>query len=127
MRLKGETLSSPQQKIDQAARRFIKDNKDILSADESNPKLLNIQKVRNKAYVTYQQYYNDIPVYQAIVKTVINQDGKIPSTGSDYHKDINIATNPSITESQAMDIAKQDAQFNQKNDKVISVYIFYSV
>ncbi|MFH1230374.1 MAG: hypothetical protein V1709_02640 [Planctomycetota bacterium] len=84
MRLKGEVLSAPQQKIDQAARRFIKDNKDILSTDESNLKLLNIQKVRSKAYVSYQQYYKDIPVYQAIVKVVISSQGKIPSLGADY-------------------------------------------
>lgn len=66
-RLRGDVLSTAQQEIDNAGRAFIKENKDILLADEASLKLLNIQEVRSKVYVTYQEYYNDIPVYQAIV------------------------------------------------------------
>lgn len=39
MRFKGEILSDPQKKIDTAARAFIKNNKDMLLANEANLKL----------------------------------------------------------------------------------------
>lgn len=119
-RLKGEALSSSQYAIDQAARRFIKDNKDMLSADELNLRLLRIQKVMDKAYVTYQQYYKDIPVYQAIIRLVITQEGKVPSCGSDYHKDINVCAVPDMAEEQALITAKVDSNFDETKDEAVS-------
>ncbi|MFH1855661.1 MAG: hypothetical protein ABH836_00340 [Candidatus Omnitrophota bacterium] len=118
-RKKGEGLLDTQKVLDETARNFIKNNQDILQADETNLKLLRIQKVRSKAYINYQQYYQNIPVYGAVVSVVLNEEGKIPSCGSDYHKDINISSTPTLTEVQAQEIAKQDAQFNPAEDKVI--------
>ncbi|MFH1847574.1 MAG: DUF4082 domain-containing protein, partial [Candidatus Omnitrophota bacterium] len=118
IRKKDLCLTEQQKIIDETARSFIEENKDILKAEEINLKLLRIQKVRNKAYINYQQYYRDIPVFGAVVNVIINEEGSIPSCGSDYHKDINLNIIPNITENQAMEIAKEDINFNSEDDTI---------
>jgi len=97
---------------------FISDNKKFLKVNPANLKLKKFDSDNENYYVTYQQYYEDIPVYRGLVGLTIDRYGRILIIGSYFQQGINISTIPKISKEDAIKIAKEDVNFNDKEDKI---------
>ncbi len=97
---------------------FISDNEKFLKVNSANLKLKKFDSDRDNYYVAYQQYYEDIPVYRGLVGLTIDGYGRILIIGSDFQQGINISTIPKISKGDAIRIAKEDVNFNNKEDKI---------
>jgi Zn-dependent metalloprotease len=118
---KGIALEKPVNKtnIEYLTRNFISKHGDLLRTDVSQLNLLRAEFVNNTWYVTYQQYFNNIPVYLAYVDFRIKYD-KVILFGSDFHPQINVSTIPKLSIQEAIEISKKDIGLND-NDKVVSL------
>jgi Zn-dependent metalloprotease len=66
-----------------------------------------MEKRKNRWHLNYRQYYKNVPVYHSYLGYTVYEDGTILSLGSDIHPEISIDVNPSITDLQALKIAKE--------------------
>ncbi|MDI6730348.1 MAG: immune inhibitor A, partial [Candidatus Altarchaeum sp.] len=97
---------------------FISDNEKFLKVNPANLKLKKFDSDRDNYYVTYQQYYEDIPVYRGLVGLTINKYEKILIMGSDFQQEINISATPKILKGDAIRIVKEDINFNDEEDEI---------
>ncbi len=59
-------------------------------------------------YVSFEQRYKNLPVYNTSAGFTINAEGKIVSIGADAYPEVEVETVPTITDQQAEEIAKSD-------------------
>ena len=102
---------------------FISDNEKFLKVNPANLKLKKFDSDNENYYVTYQQYYEDIPVYRGLVGLTIDRYGRILIIGSDFQQRINISTIPKISKGDAIRIAKEDVNFNDKEDEIKEIFL----
>jgi len=141
----GEKIKVDRQNIDNLSTQFTQKNQDILKVTPQNLQSIRMEKRKNRWHLNYRQYYKNVPVYHSYLGYTIYEDGNILSLGSDIHPDISIDIYPSITESRALQIAKE--QFHElskintpnirkspeltilpvENDKGYSYYLVYNL
>lgn len=103
----GEKIKVDRQNIENLSAQFIQKNQGILKVTPQNLQSIRMEKRKNRWHLNYRQYYKNVPVYHSYLGYTVYEDGTILSLGSDIHPDISIDVNPSITESQALQIAKE--------------------
>jgi len=95
------------QNIENLSTQFIQKNQGILKVASQNLQSTRMEKRKNRWHLNYRQYYKNVPVYRSYLGYTVYEDGNIISLGSDIHPDIWMDVSPSITESQALQIAKE--------------------
>ncbi len=96
-----------EQNIISLSAKFLQNNKKLLRVVPQDLQLMRSEKRKNRWHLSYRQYYKNVPVYHSYLGYTVYEDGNILSLGSDIHPDISMDINPSITESQALQIAKE--------------------
>ena len=99
-----------EQNVEAVAKEFVADNKELLNVDVASLKLIKARKIRNKWFVTFQQYYQNVPVYKSQVGLTFTVEGRVTSYGSNFHPSIEISTKPEIDEKQAETIARKSLE-----------------
>jgi hypothetical protein len=101
-----------------AAKKFINMHESLLNVRLSEIKLVRFNHILNRWYVTFQQYYNDLPVYGGLLELRITNDGKVFCFGSSCPKIIDLATRPSLSEKSAIENAISGLNFIEETDSV---------
>ncbi len=99
--------------IDILAKSFMSSNKELLKIETSNLKVIKKQDNDKLKIISYQQNYNNIPVFGSYVLLATKSD-KIVMLKSNYFSDIYISTVPKITEKEANRVSKNF--FNVKDN-----------
>ena len=86
----------------------LNDIKNLMSFDKTSDELSFYQKdsYSGNTFYRFQQYYKGIEVYGKNIIVVADSSKKASALSDDYEPDININTNPSISEEKAIDVAK---------------------
>ncbi len=101
-----------------AAKKFINMHESLLNVRLSEIKFVRFDHILNRWYVTFQQYYNDVPVYGGLLELRITNDGKVFCFGSSCPKIIDLATRPSLSEKNAIENAISGLNFTEETDSV---------
>jgi len=93
-------------KVDLLFKAFLDENKEVLSINSANLKLISKTMRKGKWYVKYQQLYQGVPIIDAMVGMVGTEQGEIINYAASYHPDIRIDIRENISEDKAIVIAK---------------------
>jgi Zn-dependent metalloprotease len=85
---------------------FIEENSSFLGIDLRDLHLVKGEKIGQRWFVTFEQYYREIPVYHVKIGAVVSDSGKIISFSSDYIPEIEIPLEPGISLDDAGTIAR---------------------
>ena len=84
----GLTKDSTDKSIEDWARNFVNQNSTLLGVDANDLKLLKLTRADEKLYASFQQTYDTLIVYGAILKMNINQQGDLVMLGANCFPDI---------------------------------------
>jgi hypothetical protein len=104
--------------LETAARQVIADNASVLRADGDNLRLHATPHALGKWTAHFQQTYHGIDVWEAKVRVLFTDTGKLMLMGSDYYSGIDVDPNPGLSASMAEAIAVGDLPFNPATDLV---------
>ncbi len=104
--------------VESLARRVIRDNADILKADEAKLRLHATPHALGKWVAHFQQTHEGIDVWEARVRVAFSDSGKLLLMGSDYYRDIDLSTTPSLPAGTAVAIATGDLPFDPATDRI---------
>jgi len=104
--------SIDEQNIANFADSFIRRYAELLNVKGSEAKLAEITAANGKYSVVYQQYYQNIPVWNAQLRLRVNSKGQVLFIGSDFYKIPDISVNPSINLQTAINTAKSALSIN---------------
>ncbi len=99
---------------------FLNSESDLLGVDPQDLRLLSQEKHGARWYTDYQQTYHGLDVIGGKVHIRLREDGKVTVFGSDFYNGIDISTSPTLDSEQALRLAKQDVNYNEKTDEVRS-------
>jgi len=113
--------------IQDMTRQFISDNQDLLNINGSDLRLDRITELNNKFYISFLQYYNDIPIWKTKLRLIVTPNGKIISINSPCFSNLKTSAVPSISKNQAITISSSYMSKNNDSDKdsVLSELVFY--
>jgi parallel beta-helix repeat protein len=108
-----EPLTS--QNVERVAREFLGENSLLLKTDNTALELTDaryVEPIRPDQrhgvwWVTFRQRYNDIPVYGATTRLVINNQ-RITKVVSDFYPGVDVDATPGVTAAGAAEIVNQD-------------------
>lgn len=80
----------------------------MLNLDGAQAKLQNVVFKDHKYYLKYEQYCQGIPVWNAQMILIVNQEGKIILVKNNFQKILDINITPKIGSETAVNIAKND-------------------
>lgn len=103
--------------IEAAALRFVTDHKGALKADPEFLRLVRVQEVRNRWYVSYVQQHNGLEVLLSEVELRVFPNGNVVAFGSDYYSDIQVSTTPVLSGKQALQSATGGLFFDAAADE----------
>lgn len=95
-----------EKKAEITATNFLLDNSDMFKID-NNIKLLSAEEGNDEWYVEYQQYYQDLIVFNGKAFITLTKKGELISAGSDIYSNVYKVT-PSLTKEEAIKIAKEN-------------------
>jgi hypothetical protein len=98
--------------------RVVADNHAILRADPDQLRLTATPAAAGKRAVHFQQTYQGLDVWQAKVRLIFSDEGKLMLMGSDYHGDIRLDPNPTLGSDAATQIAVMQLPFDRTTDRV---------
>ena len=101
------------------ARKFIEDNHFLFEIDNSNLELWINELGGNIRYLTFNQMYNNIPVYNARIDFRFNEQGNLVLFGHDGYPNININPNYILSDEQALNFAKEHISFDDNIDNFV--------
>ncbi|MGD8394465.1 MAG: FlgD immunoglobulin-like domain containing protein [Candidatus Eiseniibacteriota bacterium] len=110
-------MLTSREQVDRVARDFLARHEDLLGARAGELALHEIVNGNGKWYVRYRQVVDGIPVYKALVKLQITEDGRLVRLGSDFHPYLNVPP-ADVTTSAARAAALEDVPFNPATDRV---------
>ena len=93
-------------KVEAFGRKLTDDNSNFLLINSQNLKKKLIYKSNDWWLAYFEQTYNDVPVEGTRIGLAIGIDGKLVNFWSETYPIIDLATNPSITSSMALNIAR---------------------
>ncbi len=85
---------------------FLDENKEVLSINSANLKLVSKTMRKGKWYVKYQQLHQGVPIIDATVGMVGTDQGEIVNYAASYLPDIRIDIRENISKKKAIAIAK---------------------
>ncbi len=109
---------SGERHLEQAARAVIADNAAILNTDGSELRLVHTPHAMGKWVAHFQQTYQGVDVHEAQVRVAFADDGRLMLMGSDFHSNIDLNVNPSISAMAAQDIALADLPYDPTTDSI---------
>ncbi len=104
--------------VQDAAGRFLSENSALLGVDVEKLKLTSAVEANNRWYVSYRQLENGIEVLLSEVELRIFRNGKVMTFGSDFYRNIDVMTTPSISFENAQQQARTGLSFNRTTDSV---------
>jgi parallel beta-helix repeat protein len=124
--VKQESTNKRYRNIKKTPLEVLDDNKKLLNIDIDNLKEKHEYSNDNIESHTYQQFYENIPVWSSEVGITIKDNSDIILMGSDYFDGINISVVPSYSSEGAVNDVKNKLGFNELEDRIINVslYIF---
>lgn len=106
-------------RVEHLSRDFVDRHYDLLNVYEKDLLLKRNERHGRQWYVSFQETYNNIPVYNAGVELRYSAvTGQLILFGSDAYKDIDVPVTPLISIDTAHEIAKNDASFNEARDQI---------
>ena len=93
------------------ARDVLGENADVLGAATADLRALEPRRAADKWSVQLQQYWNDHPVWQGLVRLVFHENGNLMLMGSTVHPQIDLDPRPSISAMAAADAAHRDLPY----------------
>jgi Zn-dependent metalloprotease len=99
---------------------FVAGKAGLLGIDTAHLQLIGQELHGGRWYTDFQQVYDGLDVIGGRVHVRLKDDGRVTLFGSDFHGNISISTAPSLGESEAVILAKDDTDFNPLTDRVLS-------
>jgi Zn-dependent metalloprotease/subtilisin-like proprotein convertase family protein len=119
-------FSSDNKKPDRIVDDFLREYSSALGIDPADLKLMNSRKSLGAMHYRYQQFYHGIPVFASQVLVNITFDGVVSSVISDYRRNIDVPSQPSISAAGAIEIAADKVaveSFRGDPDSELVVYV----
>ncbi len=101
-----------------AAGRFLSENSAALGIDINKLKLAKAVEANNRWYVSYIQVENGIEVLLSEVELRIFRNGRVMAFGSDFYRNIEVSSSPSISYESAKQQAVAGLSFEPSTDTV---------
>ncbi|HOJ03433.1 MAG TPA: T9SS type A sorting domain-containing protein [Bacteroidota bacterium] len=101
-----------------AGAQFIERHADVLNVEPSALRMLYSEIVDGKAYQKYIQTYRGLDVLHSYVDLRIAPNGKVVMFGSDFHKNIDVETTPTVALDAAREFAKAGLPYTSSNDHI---------
>jgi len=103
----GLAKESSDKSIEEWARNFVNQNGALLGIDANDLKLLKLTRADGKLYISFQQTYDNLAVYDSILKMNINQQGELVMLGANCFPDIAYNKEVKLTPEEAAKIAAE--------------------
>ena len=94
-----------EESVERIARGFIADHADLLRVANSDLRLAHARRAAGRWFLTFDRYYDGVPVGGARVDFRFMQDGRLTLIGADPHPDVDLDVNPRLDASAAAAIA----------------------
>jgi hypothetical protein len=126
------TEKERKKQITSATRIFLRENRNLLRVNTLDLKLrkaeydepLLKEHKDGTWYVSYEQEYNNIPVYMGWLSLIII-NGKLVTISNNFYPNINISTKPTLTKETAIKITRKEVNLNNEvHPKDIHLVIF---
>jgi len=104
---------------------FFQEHKEVFEIEPEDLKLVSAKKINKRWYVKYGQYYKGIPIHNATVGLDSSENGRVGTYAANYHPDINVPTEPSVSLEDATDTAiktykkKDQPKLTRKEDGLL--------
>jgi hypothetical protein len=112
------TSPTSEQAAEDLARDFIRDNPNLFAIGNEDLSVMSNARGLGKRSVIFQQTYKGLRVYGGRTHLIFTEAGRLFEMGSDVYPGIDISTDPSLSESQALEIAKSGIGFDEGTDQV---------
>jgi Zn-dependent metalloprotease len=99
---------------------FVRSHADLLGVDPEKLRLVSREKHGSRWYTDYQQVHQGIDVVGGRVHVRLTENGTVTVFGSDIYPDINISAVPALSEAGAVLLARQEVDFDDSADRVVS-------
>jgi len=110
--------------LESVCRQFIQDEARLLRVDYGDLRLSSAAKYGRIWYVTYDQYYNGIPVYMGRIDLRLDDEGRLMLFGSDCHPGIDLSVNPQVPEKSAVGIVRNHLNSTSPYDQHLSTRLY---
>ncbi|MBU1103694.1 MAG: PepSY domain-containing protein [Nanoarchaeota archaeon] len=116
------TISS-EEKAEMTATDFLSENSDMFKIN-NNLKLLSVEQGNNEWYVEYQQYHQDLIVFNGQAFVTLSNNGELISTGSDIYSSVYV-DEPFLNKEDAIKLAKDNFSNTPKVEIKKALLIIY--
>lgn len=116
--LKSYGYNITRENIGKISKKLINDYKDLIKISFNKLKLNRADKSNDKWYINFQQYYKDIPIYNANIGYTINKDGYVVLFGSDAYPNVKIDTKSDLSSNEVLEIAIEDFKLRNSIDSI---------
>jgi Zn-dependent metalloprotease len=103
---------------EEAATDFIRSHTGLFGVETSDLRVARNSRGLGKRSVVFQQTYGGLKVWGGRAHIVFTEAGRMFAFGADTYPGIDIPTDPSLAEGQALGIAKSDLGFAEGSDRV---------
>jgi Zn-dependent metalloprotease len=100
------------------ARQVISQNADVLRANPRDLRLTATPYAAGKWAAHFQQTWNGLDVWDATVRILFSESGRLMLMGSNFNQEIQLSPVAAISEAQAIEIARSDLPFNLATDRI---------
>lgn len=113
--------------IDHEARKFINEYSSIFNLKNTKLKTHKTTSYSNDYIITYQQFYRDVPVYNAYITINIAKDGRIKSLTNTFKDIHDISIIPNVSKNDAVKIANLIVYNKEDEEKLVEaeLLIYY--
>jgi len=106
--------------LERVARSFIADNTALFNVENRNLRTYHVGRAPGKWSIIFEQTHRGVPVWGSRSYLVFTDGGRLFALGSDVYSDIDISTVPSLSEDEALSIAKESIGFIEGTDRLKS-------
>lgn len=110
----------------QAALRFLEDNRIIFKLDKPGEELILLQQQGDDlgmSHLKFNQAYKGIPVWASQLIVHFDKDGEIKCINGRYHPSFEISTIPSISKEKAISLAQARAKY-ESGQAQVELYVY---
>ncbi len=106
------------QAAENAARSFVAQNRELFSAGNEDLRVATVRNGAGKWVVHFEQMANGLRVVDGRAHTVFTESGRLFVTGADIFPDVDVNPTPTLSEEDALAIAKGGVSFLDGRDAV---------
>jgi Zn-dependent metalloprotease len=113
------------QNVANTASAFVARYADLLNVRGSEAKLEHVSSYNGKYFLCYQQYYREIPVWNARLRFTVSSKGQVLRISSEFYRNIDVSVTPNINLETAIDIAVREFTIGEdgKTENGVLTYI----